>query len=141
MKYGDVMKEILKLTFIASIMGILYLIIELLYKGYTYWQMAIIGGIAGMLTGYTNSILKWKLPLWLQGALGMVIATVCEFTGGYYFNLCKHYSIWDYSNLPFNFHGQICLYYSIAWFFLSMLGIFLYNNIRIIVFGESKQDK
>lgn len=135
------MKELFKLTFITAVMGILYLLIELLYKGYTYWQMALIGGIAGMLTGYTNSILKWNLPLWLQGALGMVIATVCEFAGGYYFNICNHCSIWDYSSLPFNLCGQICLYYSVAWFFLSLPGIFLYNNIRYKVFGEPKLKK
>jgi len=135
------MKEIFKLTIITAIMGILYVLIELLYKGYTYWQLALIGGLAGMLTGYTNSILKWKLPLLLQGALGMVIATTCEFVGGYYFNICNHCSIWDYSNLPFNFYGQICLYYSVAWFFLSVLGIFLYNNIRYKVFREPNPKK
>ena len=132
------MKELFKLTFITVVMGILYLLIEILYRGNTYWQMAIVGGIAGMLIGLISKFLNWATPLWLKGIIGMFIATICEFAGGFYLNLCRHCGIWDYSNLPFNLFGQICLYYSIAWFFLSLLGIFTYDYIRWKVFGESK---
>jgi len=132
------MKELFKLTFLTLVMGILYLLIEMLYRGNTYWQMALVGGIAGMLIGLINKILNWYTPLWIKGLIGMIIATVCEFIGGFYLNLCIHCGIWDYSNLPFNLCGQICLYYSVAWFFLSLLGIFTYDYIRWKVFGETK---
>lgn len=132
------MKELSKLIFITFVMGILYLLIEILYRGNTYWQMAIVGGIAGMLIGLISKILHCDTPLLLKGFIGMLIATVCEFAGGLYLNICMHCGIWDYSNLPFNFYGQICLYYSIAWFFLSLVGIFTYDCIRWKVFGESK---
>ena len=119
-------------------MGIMYLFTEILYRGVTYWQMALVGGTAGTLTGLINNCLTWNLPLFFQGLTGMFICTACEFAGGCYFNIYRHYALWDYSNLPFNFLGQICLYYSFAWFFLSFAVIFLYNFINWKIFGEEK---
>ncbi len=132
------MKEFFKLSFITIIMGLLYLLTEILYRGSSYWQMALIGGTAGTLTGFVNSSLASQFPLWLQGIIGMGLCTGIEFAGGCYFNLYRGCNIWNYSSLPFNFLGQICIFYSLAWFFLSLAGIFLYNYIRWKVFKEQK---
>jgi uncharacterized membrane protein len=131
-------KEIYKLLFITVSMGLIYLLIEVLYKGNTYWQMAIIGGVAGMLVGLINKVLPWKTPLWQQGIIGMFIATICEFIGGCYLNLHMHYNMWSYSGLPFNLYGQICIYFSLAWFFVALLGIFIDDFIRWRLFKEDK---
>lgn len=131
-----IIKEIYKLSFITVSMGLIYMLIEILYKGNTYWEMAIIGGIAGMLVGLINKILSWKTPLWIQGTIGMFIATICEFIGGLIFN--NDYSKWDYRLLPFNIDGQICLYFMIAWFGVSILGIFVDDFIRWKIFKEEK---
>lgn len=133
------MREFFKLTIITIIMGIAYLFTEIIYRGGSYWQMALVGGTAGTLTGLASNGTKWNLPLLLQGLIGMVICTLCEFAGGCYFNLYLNCNLWDYSNLPLNFLGQICIYYSIAWFFLSFLVIFLYNFIRWRFFKEERQ--
>lgn len=44
--------------------------------------------------------------------------------------------MWDYSNVPLNFDGVICLPFSIAWFFLSILAIFLADAINYYVLDE-----
>ncbi|MFT5873847.1 MAG: putative membrane protein [Clostridium sp.] len=131
-------KNIYELSFIVTTMGIIYLLIEFIYKGSTYWQMAVIGGIAGMLVGLINKIFPWNTPLWTQGSIGMIVATICEFIGGCYLNLYMHYSMWSYIGLPFNLLGQVCLYFSITWFFVSLLGIFIDDFIRWKLFKEAK---
>lgn len=129
-------KEGLKLLIITFIMGITYLLIELLYKGNSSWQLILIGGFAGMLIGLINKVFTWKTPLILQGLIGMFIATTCEFTGGLIFN--SNYVLWDYRRLPFNFHGQICLYFMFAWYGISLFGIFWDDFLRWKLFGEDK---
>ena len=46
--------------------------------------------------------------------------------------------VWDYSNMPFNILGQICLPFTILWFFISILAIVLDDWIRYIMFDEEK---
>lgn len=61
--------------------------------------------------------------LWKQMLLGSVIITLLEFVCGCIVNLLLHWNVWDYSNLPFNILGQICLPFSILWFFISFVAI------------------
>ncbi|MGE5628332.1 MAG: putative ABC transporter permease [Solirubrobacterales bacterium] len=136
------MKKFFKLIFITFVMGIMYVFTEILYRGGTYWQMALVGGVAGTLTGLTNNSLTCNRSLIFQGLTGMMICTTCEFTAGCYFNIYRNYGLWDYSMLPFNLLGQISLYYSFAWFILTFPVIFLYNLINRKMFsnGNSNND-
>ncbi len=47
--------------------------------------------------------------------LGTVFATTVELIGGWALDKLFHARWWDYSNKPFNFHGYICLEFSIIW--------------------------
>ena len=42
----------------------------------------------------------------------------------------------DYSNMPFNIYGQICLPFTVIWFFLSFLAIVADDFLRWLWFGE-----
>ena len=46
--------------------------------------------------------------------------------------------IWDYSSLPFNLLGQICLPFTVLWFFLALLCIFVDDWLRHILFHEER---
>lgn len=52
---------------------------------------------------------------------GVVGATVLEYVTGVTMEALFKVRYWDYSNLPFNFQGHICLTSSIAWGFLTIL--------------------
>lgn len=52
---------------------------------------------------------------------GVVGATVLEYVTGVTMEALFKVRYWDYSNLPFNFQGHICLISSIAWGFLTIL--------------------
>ena len=46
---------------------------------------------------------------------GVVLATAIELFGGWALDKIFHARWWDYSNKPFNFHGYICLEFSLIW--------------------------
>lgn len=118
--------------------GFLYYVIEILWRGYSHWTMFILGGLCFILVGFINEV--FKFPLVKQMFLSSVIITVLEFICGCIVNLWLNWNIWDYSELPFNVFGQICLPYSILWFFLSLLAIFFDDFLRHWLFGEKKPE-
>ena len=49
--------------------------------------------------------------------LGMMLSTMLELIGGFALLKIFHARWWDYSSKPFNYHGYICLEFSIIWGF------------------------
>lgn len=46
---------------------------------------------------------------------GVILATAVELIAGWLLDVCFHARWWDYSNKPLNFHGYICLEFSLIW--------------------------
>ena len=113
---------ILKEFIIFIIFGLMYVTIELLYRGHTHYSMFIVGGICGVLIGLINDNTP-DMPLLPQCVLGAVIITVIELLTGLFLNVYLGLNVWDYSNQPFNFMGQICPQFCIIWCILSILVI------------------
>lgn len=61
-----------------------------------------------------------------------------EFATGCVVNLWLGLDVWDYSQKPFNLLGQISLGSSVAWYFLSAVGIILDDCLRFRFFGEAE---
>lgn len=114
---------------IYFIFGISYYLLEIIWRGHSHWTMIILGGICGLLIGLINEITP-KMKVWYQMLLGSVIVTVLEFVTGCILNLWLGLGIWNYSNLPLNIHGQVCLIFSFLWFLLSYIVIWLDDFIR-----------
>lgn len=113
---------ILKEFIIFIIFGLMYVTIELLYRGHTHYSMFIVGGVCGVLIGLINDNTP-DMPLLPQCVLGAVIITVIELLTGLFLNVYLGLNVWDYSNQPFNFMGQICPQFCIIWCILSILVI------------------
>ena len=47
--------------------------------------------------------------------LGVLLATSVELIAGWLLDVCFHARWWDYTQVPLNFHGYICLRFSIIW--------------------------
>lgn len=77
--------------------------------------------------------MKVSVQMLLSGG----IITLLEFVTGYIVNIQLNIGVWDYSYLPYNFMGQICLPYSILWIFLSLVIIFVDDGIRCFLYGEA----
>lgn len=113
---------ILKEFIIFIIFGLMYVTIELLYRGHTHYSMFIVGGICGVLIGLINDNTP-DMPLLPQCILGAVIITIIELLTGLFLNVYLGLNVWDYSNQPFNFMGQICPQFCVIWCILSILVI------------------
>ena len=132
------MKKLLKLGCLFLIGGAIYILIELVYRGYSHWTMFIVGGLCFVLIGGINEFLSWDTPLWLQAGIGAVIITVLEFICGCIVNLALGWNVWDYSNTPLNILGQVCLPFAIIWFVIAHAGIVLDDYLRYWLFKEEK---
>lgn len=132
------MKKLLKLGCLFLIGGAIYILIELVYRGYSHWTMFIVGGLCFVLIGGINEFLSWDTPLWLQAGLGAVIITALEFICGCIVNLALGWNVWDYSNTPLNILGQVCLPFAIIWFVIAHVGIVLDDYLRYWLFKEEK---
>ena len=76
------------------------------------------------------------MPLVKQMAIGAIVITTLEFLCGYIVNLWLGWNVWDYSNMPLNLFGQICLPFTALWFFLSAVAVILDDWIRHILWKE-----
>ena len=123
--------------FIFIVMGCIYTNIELLCRGYTHPSMFVVGGLCGMLIGLINNIAPSK-ALYKQCFISTIIVLCLEFISGYILNIKMSLNIWDYSDLPFNLMGQICLLFSVFWFFLSIIAIWLDDYLRYKFYGDKK---
>lgn len=132
------LKQILKLCILALIGGITYVLIELAWRGYSHISMFILGALCFVLLGGINEFLPWKLGFVWQMLIGAGIVTILELIVGIVVNVWLGLEVWDYSNLPFNFMGQICLPFSFAWALLSGVAIVVDDYLRYWLFGEEK---
>lgn len=134
----NTLKNIFKYLILGIIGGSTYVMIELLYRRHSHWSMFIVSAIAFILIGLINEYISWDMSLWKQMLIGTGIVTILEFISGYIINIKLDWHIWDYSNVPFNIIGQICLPFSIAWFFISLIAIVADDYLRYWLFGEEK---
>ena len=58
---------------------------------------------------------------------GFLIGSVVEYLVSLFGEMMLHVKWWDYSNMPLNINGRICVYFSIFW---GILAIFLMTYIN-----------
>ncbi len=117
--------------------GIIYMIIELLWRGWSHWSMFFLGGLCFVLIGFLYE--DMHMPLLLTAATGAVSITVLEFLVGCVVNLYLHMNVWSYADVPLNIMGQICLPYTLLWFVMSLVCIFAYDRLGKILFDEQSR--
>lgn len=123
--------------------GSIYWIIEFIWKTLVshnpcHWTMFLLGGLCFITIGGLNEYIPWEMSIIKQGAIGSAIITILEFIFGVILNIWLKLGIWNYSNLPLNILGQVCLLFSFIWFFLSLIAIVVDDYSRWKWFGEDK---
>ena len=129
-------KEVLKNFILFLIGAYTYMQIEIMYRGFTHWTMGIVGGLCFIIIGGINNYYDWEMKLWKQCCIGAAAVTTLEFISGVILNIILKMNIWDYSKVPFNLFGQICLPFSLAWLLLSLVAIILDDFLRYFLFKE-----
>lgn len=134
----NALKTIGRNAVLFAIGGTIYYMIELAWRGYSSLPMVLVGGLCFLFCGSINEFLGWDMLIWKQMFICAVGITAIEFLSGYILNIVLGLGIWDYSNMPFNIIGQICLPFTVAWYILSLLAIVLDDHLRYWIFGEEK---
>ncbi len=128
----------LKYIFLFITGGFAYGMIEDISRGYSHISMFIAGGICFILIGLLNEVFTWRMALISQMAISSIIVSVVEFITGLIVNVWLKLNIWDYTPLPYNIMGQVCLLFTNLWFFLSLFAILLDDYLRYYFLKEEK---
>ena len=128
----------MKAIILMAVGGMLYSLFEIGFRGYTHWTMIIVGGICFYLIGWINEVIPWEMEIWKQCVIGSLVVTAVEFVSGCIINLWLGWGVWDYSDMPFNILGQVCLPFSALWVLLSALAIILDDYLRYWLYHEEK---
>lgn len=137
------MNKVIKPAALFCAGGSIYITIEILWRAFrgsdpTHWTMFILGGLYFLAIGAINEFFTWGTPFWLQSTIGAVVVLILEFVFGCVLNLWLGLNVWDYSDVPLNILGQVCLPFAFAWFFLAAVGIVLDDYLRYWLFEEDK---
>ena len=125
------MNYITRLLFRFLVGGFAYGGIEILTRGYSHISMFIAGGLCFVFIGLLNEFLGEKLSFLSLMVLSALIITAVEFITGVIVNLWMGLGVWDYSYLPYNLKGQICLLFTNLWFLLSAPALLLDDFFRV----------
>ena len=132
------MGQLFKYMILGGIGGLLYVALELIWRGYSHWTMFFLGGICFIAVGAVNELIPWCMPLWQQTVIGTAVITGLEFLAGCIVNLWLGWGVWDYSGIPGNILGQICPQYFVLWIPVSLAGIVLDDWIRYWRYDEER---
>lgn len=114
-----------------------YTLVEILWRGYSHWTMALTGGACLALI-YLNESKHHAEPLWKRCLAGSLIITNIELAVGFVVNIMLGWQVWDYSNRALNLFGQICLLYSGLWFLICVPGTKLCAGLRYLLKREHR---
>ena len=136
LRHEVVIMKHLKTAALFLIGGTGYVGLELLWRGRSHISMFCAGGLCFLLLGKLDRS-QPRLTLPLRGLLGAVTITSVELLAGLAAN--QDYAVWDYRDLPMNFHGQVCLPFSLLWIPLSLGAMALYSflDTRLLKTPES----
>ena len=133
---NKVKSTLCRLLILFWIFGSTYTTLEVFYRGYSHWSMFLLAGMAGIIIGSFDEVKPQGLSLISQGIVGSIIITALELICGLVVNVWLNLGVWDYSNMPFNFLGQICLSFSILWVILSIVCVIVNDYLRYLMFDE-----
>lgn len=130
------MKLSLRSVFLLFLIGgVIYGAIEVLWRGKTHPAMLLAGGISTLILAIICIKLREE-KFFYKVVLGSLCITAVELIFGLIFNIGLKMNIWDYSNLKFNFLGQICILFTVIWGFICVAAI---PVVERLIFALQKQ--
>jgi uncharacterized membrane protein len=133
----DVLYKALEYVVIFLLGGFIYYSAEMICRGHSHWSMFIVGGLCLVIIGLLNEgCFPENFGIIPQCIMGAVIITFLELISGIVVNLWLGWDVWDYSNMPLNVMGQICLPFTLLWVVLAGVAIVVDDFFRWLLFGE-----
>jgi len=124
-------------TFILFAVGFCtYITIECCYRQISYWEMGFCGGLAIVFLDRLNNEISWNIDILFQGLIGSALISSLELLIGTLSLNGILPQMWDYSKLPLNYKGIVCVPFSLIWVGLSIIAIMIADSIHYYVFEE-----
>lgn len=130
------MKRVFEYTVVFLLGGMLYCMIEILWRGTTHWSMGIAGGGCFLAIYLLRSYCS-EVSLTLRCLAGAVVICTVELVSGFFLNIVLGWDVWDYSGRWLNVYGQICPLYAALWFFICIPANRLAEKLERRFFGVS----
>ena len=70
------------------------------------------------------------VPLWVMAA-GFFGATAAEYLMGLFYQYALGVRFWDYSDIPYNLGGLVCLPFSLAWTVLALVLVYWADPLAV----------
>lgn len=124
--------------------GTVYFLLEVAWKTATgkpemiSWTMLVLAVLLTIPVERCGEQLPWAVPLWLQALACAALVTAAELAAGLILNVWLGLGVWDYSDLPGNFIGQICPQFAAVWFGLCLVFIPAFDWMRWSVEGGER---
>ena len=122
------MSKFMRTALIFGLGASFYILLEILWRGYTHWTMSVTGGLCLISIYSLDSILS-GVNLFKKCFIGATAICIYEFVVGCIVNIGLGWNVWDYSERPGNLLGQVCPLFFILWFLLCFP---LYRLIAIL---------
>jgi len=121
------LKNLLKWKFVLLYLlgGTGYALMEIVWRGYSHWSMFLLGGACFLMAGLISRL---RTNIFVKSLLCGSCITVAELFCGLVVNRLLGLDVWDYTHLPFDVLGQICLPFTLLWIALSVAVIPLYSK-------------
>ena len=132
------MRKVSEYLFLGALGGTIYYGFEMIFRGFSHWTMFLLGGVCLIFCAQQGIWTHWTAPLWKQVLWCVTFVTAGEFITGIIVNRILHWNVWDYSGLPFQLMGQICLPFAIIFSGLCAVGILMSGFILHYVYREEK---
>lgn len=131
-------EKISRYLFFGALGGSVYYGLEIWFRGFSHWSMFFLGGICFVFIYVQGHLSGFREPFWRQLVRCMIFVTAMEFLTGMIVNKWLNLRVWDYSDLPFQLFGQICLPFTLLFTGLCAIGIIFSGYVAWRIFGEEK---
>lgn len=133
--------KLLLICFIGSFIGVVIeLVWQFVHEGRLESRSGLVYGPFNLLYGFgavALTVLLYRFRNhsgWLSFAGGMIVGSAVEYICSWAQELAFGSRSWDYSDMPFNLHGRICLTYAFYWGILGYLWIkHIYPHIAVLI--------
>ena len=118
-------KKLIPLITIFCTSGLIYIVLELLWRGRTHWTMFVCAGICGLVMAAVNdNWLEFETDFRIQVVASALMCSTMEFIFGIIFN--GDFTIWDYRGLWGTIHvlgDQVNVLFFGIWIIISFFSL------------------
>ena len=129
------MKRLVSYIMMLTWAGYTYVILELIARQKSDITMLFCASVCTIPMIFLNNIFSYDLDFTIQVLICAAFCTLNELVWGLIFNSDHH--IWDYSDMMFNYEGQICLSFFFVWIIISIPIIIITDWMEYNIFELS----